>query len=179
MKRTLIPALCVAACLAAAGREAGATVVRAAGLDESIRASEAILVARVAGTRAFESEDGRILTGVRLRVEESLKGAFRSGDSVEIAASGGELNGRRMVTIGEASYRAGERVLVQLERIDGRWHTLGLSLGKWSLTRDERGTDHVTRDLSQLALAGPERVTAGPLPLDDFRRRVREAAGGR
>jgi hypothetical protein len=171
MVRYLVPLMLAGACLLAAP-DAHATVVKAVSLEDSIRGSEAILVGRVMATRTFEDNDGRVMTGVTLRVEEALKGAFRGSDSVEVAALGGSLGGRRMAAIGEATYRVGERVLVQLETIDGRWRTIGLALGKWTLARDERGADQLRRDLSGLAFAGRAQVTSGPVRLDDFRRAV-------
>ena len=171
-------ALVAALALGLTARDAAATVVKGVTLEHSIRASHAILVGQVVGSRAYAAQDGRILTGFRVRVEESLKGPFRAGETAEITTTGGDLDGRRLRVPGEASYRRGERVLVQLERIDGRWHTLGLASGKWSVTRDARG-DHLTRDLSQLAVAGPARLSAGPVPLGEFRRLVRETDAAR
>jgi hypothetical protein len=178
MMRTTMRVLLVVLGFALTARIAGATVVKGVSLERSIRASEAILIGQVVGSRSYEDRDGRILTGFRVRVEEALKGPFRAGDVAEVTTTGGELDGRRLHVPGEAAYRKGERVLVQLERIDGRWHTLGLASGRWTLTRDERG-EHLTRDLSQLAVAGPERMSSGPMPLDEFRRLAREAEAGR
>ncbi len=111
-----------------------ATMVRSASVEKMIDASHVIIVGRVVGQRAFRLDDGSILTGVAIRVEESLKGDLRQGARVEITAYGGELEGQRAVTLGEATYKKGERVLLQLEEIDGRLHTLGLSMGKWTVS---------------------------------------------
>ena len=156
-----------------------ATMVRSASVEEMIDASHAIIVGRVVGQRAFRLDDGSILTGVAIRVEESLKGDLRVGERIEISAYGGELEGQRAVTLGEATYKKGERVLLQLEEIDGRLHTIGLSMGKWNVVEDERGRRHITRNLSGLGLVGGVKMTEGPIMLEDFRRLVEERSRGR
>ncbi|MFQ5877043.1 MAG: hypothetical protein ACE5JH_05050 [Acidobacteriota bacterium] len=176
--RRMVAGMVVALVICSVG-PALATMVRSASLEETIDGSHAIIVGRVLGQRAFRSEDGRIMTGVTIRVEESLKGGLRPGARIEISAYGGELGGQRLVSLGEATYRRGERVLLQLERIDGRLHTIGLSMGKWTVTEDRWGRRHVTRDLSGLGLVGGVEMTQGPIPLDEFRRLVEERARGR
>jgi len=156
-----------------------ATMVRSASVEEMIEASHAIIVGRVVGQRAFRLDDGSILTGVAIRVEESLKGDLRVGERIEISAYGGELEGQRAVTLGEATYRKGERVLLQLEEIDGRLHTIGLSMGKWNVVEDERGRRHITRNLSGLGLVGGVKMTEGPISLEDFKRLIEERGQSR
>ncbi len=156
-----------------------ATMVRSASVEEMIDASRAIIVGRVVGQRAYRLDDGSILTGVTIRVEESLKGDLRQGARVEITAYVGELEGQRAVTLGEATYKKGERVLLQLEEIDGRLHTLGLSMGKWTVSEDERGRRHITRDLSGLGLVDGAKVTEGPISLENFQRLIEERSRGR
>lgn len=156
-----------------------ATTIRGVTLEESIDLSGAIVAGTVVGQRAVRDGDGGILTLVTLRVEESLKGPYAAGGRLEIAAWGGEIGAARQVALGEARYARGERVLLQLETIDGRLHTLGLALGKWSLARDARGGDHLTRSLAGLAVAGEARMTEGPLDLESFRALVLTRTGGR
>ena len=78
-------------------------------------------------------------------------------------------------TVGEARYRLGEKVLVQLENIDGEFHTLGLSFGKWTVARDEAGGQWVTRSLDDLNLVNVKESPATRLSLD----RMREITRGR
>jgi len=149
-----------------------AALVRAITLEQSVDLSDAIIVGKVLGRQAVR-EDGAILTLVRVKVIESLKGDLPVGRVAVVAAYGGELDGARMVTPGEAAFDDGEIVLVQLEPIAGRWHALGMALGKWRVTADEGGEAVIERDLSGLDLAGDEEVARGPLPLGSFRRLVR------
>ncbi len=155
-----------------------ATMVRSAGLEETIDASLAIVSGRVLGQRPFRLADGTLMTAVSIRIEESLKGPFRSGERIEISAWGGKLGGERRVALGEAVYRRGERVLLQLEEIDGRLQTIGLAMGKWNRVAAPDGRERLVRDLSDLGVAGP-RMSEGPLPLERFRRLVAERGGRR
>ncbi len=179
MKLRRIVAGIIVSCVTCSVGPALATMVRSVSLEETIDASHAIVVGRVIGQRGYRLDDSSILTGVAIRIEESLKGDLRQGARVEITAYGGELEGQRAVTVGEATYKKGERVLLQLEEIDGRLHTIGLSMGKWNVVEDERGRRHITRNLSGLGLVGGVKMTEGPIMLEDFRRLVEERSRGR
>lgn len=157
---------------------ADATMVRSASLDEMIDASAAIVVGRVLGLRPYRLDDGRIMTAVRVRVEESLHGPFAAGETIQVTTHGGSYGGRHAVVPGAARYARGERVLLELEVIDGRLHTLGLALGKWSVIEDEFGERLLTRSLAGLGIAGASSLTEGPLALATYRDRVRRRRGG-
>jgi hypothetical protein len=179
MRRRCSLAAAGAAFLALAAGPAAATLVRSASLEETIDASDAIVVGRVVGQRAYRTEDGGIMSGIAIRVDRSLKGQLAEGSRIEISAYGGELDGQRAVALGEASYRKGERVLLLLERVDGRLQTIGLSMGKWTVSEDAHGRSHLTRDLSGLGTAGAAKMTEGPIPLDEFGRLVEERGRAR
>lgn len=149
--------------------DAGATTIKSATLEETIEWSHAIVTGEVLGQRVVRS-GGDLITRVQVRVEESLRGPFRPGDRLVVSAFGGALGDRRQVALGEALYEPGERVLLQLEAIDGRLHTLGLAAGKWNLVEGADGEEQMVRSLEGLALVGGSReMTAGPLALDEFR----------
>lgn len=170
--RRLCTGLAVGALLAAA-LPAAATLVKRATIEESVRASDAIVLGRVLGQRTVRLEDGTVATAVRVRVEQRLKGGFRGGAEIEITAYGGQTPRGRFVVLGEATYQRGERVLLQLEVIDGRLHTLGLAAGKWNVRQDDSGERFLTRDLAGLGLVGDAEMTEGPLPLSEFRDTLR------
>lgn len=161
-----------------AGPSPRAALVRAITLEQSVDLSDAIVVGEVVGRHAVRAE-GAILTLVRIRVIETLKGDLPVGRVAVIAAYGGEVDGARMVTPGEAEFGDGEVVLLQLETIAGRWHSLGMALGKWRVTRDRSGEAVIERDLSGLDFAGDEEVARGPLTLERFRDLVLRRSGGR
>lgn len=159
------------------GAPLGATRIRAVTLEESIDLSSAIVTGKVVAKRAARERDGGLLTVVTVCVEESLKGPYLRGDRIEVSAWGGEMGAARQVALGEAIYRRGERVLLQLEPIDGRLHTIGLAVGKWNLVRGADG-DVMVRSLAGLEADGGAALTEGPLALDDFRALTRARLGG-
>jgi hypothetical protein len=163
------PGLAVVALLLTAV-PAAASMVRRATLEESVRMSDAIVLGRVLGQRTVRLDDGTVATAVRVQVEEGLKGRIGAGSVIEVTAWGGETPEGRFVAVGEATYRRGERVLLQLEVIDGRLHTLGLAARTWTVPQDAAGERHLTRDLSGLGLVGDAEMTEGPLPLTELRR---------
>lgn len=148
---------------------AEATLVRSATLEETIDASAAIVIGKVLSLSPYKLADGRIMTAVRVRVEESLAGGFAPGEVVRVSAYGGSFRGRQAAVLGAARYVKGESVLLQLEPIDGRLHTLGLAMGKWNVSEDPFGGRYLTRSLAGLSLAGRAPVTEGPVSLDEFR----------
>ena len=77
--------------------------------------------------------------------------------------------------MGEARYELGDKVLVQLENIQGEYHTLGLSFGKWNVIRENNGSSSVIRSLFDLNLVGVTESPVTILPLNRMREIVREA----
>jgi len=77
--------------------------------------------------------------------------------------------------LGEAKYKVGEKVLLHLENLDGTYHTLGLSFGKWNVERDRTGKEILRRDLSSLMGVKTEKA---PVPtvmdLQQMRETVRK-----
>jgi hypothetical protein len=133
------------------GGPARATLVEFVSLDTSILLSDLIVTGEVTAVEPSLDASGDIVTRVRLRVKETLKGAAAVGEILEIEAWGGRFGDREMEVVGEARYAVGDGVLLQLEWIEDAWHTLGLSYGKWSLERDEGGPGvWIERDLSGL-----------------------------
>ena len=171
MKRAFACALVIAALAAA---PAWATTVLYIPIKQSIDLSEHVLVGHVLSLEPDYNRDGEIVTKVSLLVEEGLKGGQRRGDVVVFHAWGGSLDGVHVETVGEARYRLGEKVLVQLEAIEGEYHTLGLSFGKWNVVREPSGRQSIVRSLSDLNLVGVAEAPVEKLPLAAMRKAVRE-----
>ncbi|HEV8582972.1 MAG TPA: hypothetical protein VGX68_28225 [Thermoanaerobaculia bacterium] len=142
MRKPLVLALL---CLALATAVASATTIVYVPMRRSVQMSDLMLVGYVLGAQAEYNREGEIVTRVDVLVEEPLKGAAGSGQIVSFHAWGGSLDGVDVETVGEAQYRLGEKVLVQLEDIDGELHTLGLAFGKWNVVRDQAGVDQLIR----------------------------------
>jgi len=158
-----------------AGAAAQATTVVYVPIKKSIQLSDYVLVGHVQRLEAAYNAEGEIVTRVHLLVEESLKGDIRKGEVFVFHARGGSLDGVRVETVGEARYQLGEKVLVQLENIQGEYHTLGLSFGKWNVIREKNGSSSVVRSLFDLNLVGVTESPATILPLNRMREIAREA----
>jgi hypothetical protein len=171
MRRAIVlTALAVALCASALS----ATTVLYVPIERSIEMSDAVLVGHVLRMEAAYNAEGEIVTRVHLLVEESLKGDARPGEVFIFDAWGGSLDGVNVETVGEARYRLGMKVLVQLESIDGEYHTLGLSFGKWDVTKDVKGTQWLSRSLSDLNVVGITEAPVERMPLRQMREAVRE-----
>jgi hypothetical protein len=166
----VLSALAVALCASALS----ATTVVYVPIERSIDLSDAVLVGHVLRMEAAYNSEGEIVTRIDLLVEEALKGEVRRGDVFTFDAWGGSLEGVHVETVGEARYRLGQKVLVQLEAIDGEYHTLGLSFGKWDVVRDAKGVQWITRSLSDLNVVGVTEVPVEKMPLRAMREAARE-----
>ena len=172
MKRGLTLTL-LAALLAVA--PAAATTVMYVPVAKSIQLSELVVIGHVLKLEPAYNREGEIVTKVHLLVQETLKGSLQRGEVFVFDAWGGSLDGTTVETVGEASYKLGEKVLVQLENIDGEYHTLGLSFGKWNVVKGTNGTQTVVRNLSDLHLVGLGETPVESMPLRRMRTLVKSA----
>lgn len=171
MRRAIVlTALAVALCASAVS----ATTVKYVSIGKSIELSESVLVGHVLRTEAEYNRAGEIVTRIDLLVEETLKGNAEAGEVVSFYAFGGSLDGVNVETVGEARYALGQKVMVQLENIDGEYHTLGLSFGKWDVGKDAKGQQWITRSLSDLHMVGLNEAPIEKMPLHRMREIVRE-----
>ena len=166
MKRALVLALALAALCAVS---ASATTVLYVPMNKSVDLSDVILLGHVLRMEPAYNAEGEIVTRIDILVQESLKGGVQSGEVFSFHAWGGSLDGVNVETVGEAKYRLGERVLVQLESIDGEYHTLGLAFGKWSVAQERDGRPVMIRSLSDLHMVGVEETPVEKLPLQRMR----------
>lgn len=148
---------------------ASATTVQYVPMRKAMQMSDVVLIGHVVHQEAAYNKDGDIVTRVSLRVEESLKGAAVAGEVFTFDAWGGHLDGVRVETVGEAKYRLGDKVLVQLEDIEGEYHTLGLSFGKWDIVRDAKNEPWAVRSLFDLNVVGVTEVPATKVRLGALR----------
>ncbi len=170
MKKVVILALVAAAWLTTS---LSATTVLYVPLSKSIQMSDMVLVGHVLKLEGDYNRAGDVVTKVHLLVEESLKGSVKAGDVFVFDAWGGDVDGVHVETVGEARYRLGDKVLVQLEDIDGEFHTLGLSFGKWNVRPSKEGMQEAVRSLDDLHMVGVTEVPAQKIPLQKMRQLVR------
>jgi len=162
-------------CLVLLAGTVSATTIAYVPMKRSVQMSELVLIGYVVGVEPTYNRDGEIVTRVDLLVETPLKGGADHGQIFSFHAWGGHLDGVNVETVGEAHYRLGEKVLVQLENIEGEYHTLGLAFGKWNVVRDPAGAPWIKRDLSDLDMVGLTEAPVEQIPLDRMLRTVREA----
>ncbi len=185
--RALSASAVVIALTVALAAQVRATVMVEVPLEELAREAHAIVrgVVTHTGTRmAIRGDSLDPHTLVTIRVHEWLKG--RGGRTVRLRELGGVGRFTALAIGGAPRYRAGEEVVVFIERLPGgALRTLALSQGRFAVRRNLRdGRAVVTRDLSGLGFARFDRkgVTvhdAGRTPalaLDELGRVVALAA---
>jgi hypothetical protein len=165
--------------LAAALLPAAASVVPYMGLEELEARGQVVVLGEVRSVASMMSEDGRIIvTRAILRIERSLKGGPRAEVTVEVP--GGTLNGTTLVASGAPRFTEGERVVLFLEEVNGRFGVAGWNQGRFTVRRDPRtGRDLVTQPGGGSLYVDPhgrpaprDPRLAGPRVLEDFLRDV-------
>ena len=125
----------VAALLVPAG--AHATTMQELDLSELTYVADLVVEATVVANSVERVEGSVFLrTATTVRVDRVVKGAADEGDRVEVLALGGELDGERTRIASAPVFAPDERVLLFLERRDGRWGVVGMSQGKITLVEE-------------------------------------------
>ena len=174
--------LTLALAVLAGGLEA--STVRRLTLDEMAVRADQIFTGQVIGIASqLNARRTGIHTFVTIEVDEYLKGGRRN--VLTLRFLGGEAEGYRLVVPGSPAFHLGEEVLVFSDGGAGRVPTvLGMASGKFTVGRDPKtGNRVLDRSLAGLTLKDPDGVppapgsalSAGPVPLDQVRRIVREA----
>lgn len=162
---------------------ARASVVLALDLDDLVGQSDEIVVAEVLGQAASWS-GRRIVTDVRLRVEETLHGRSSVASTIVVRRLGGNVGDVGMRVEGEPSFSVGERVLLFLRRTSAGLRVVGMSQGAMRLLPG----DPVMVEPGGSGLALVRRNTEGTLtdvdapqarPLDEVLDDVRRALAAR
>lgn len=156
----LVLPLCLFGLSLAIPRSAGASILQTLDTPELVRRAEHILVGTVEGQRSHWADESHsaIVTDVNIRVTTALRGA-RAGDVVTVRRLGGTVDGIGMRVFGEASYAAGEEVLLFAERRGEALYAVGMTQGKLHVNRDGV-TKSVSVDLQGAELLPP---ASGPL----------------
>lgn len=143
-------------------------------VEQLTQRSELVLHGRVLETRVYPAGPNRlpgIHTEVVLAVDEALKGAPDS--VVRFWVHGGRIGDRMRVVHGQATFEAGEEVVVFLFRNEAGalWPT-GMGRGKWSVRQTPSG--QTTTPATGLEAEG----SASPaVPLRQLMGEVRRVAG--
>lgn len=137
----------------------------------------------------WDREHRRIYTFTEIEVLETLhrRAAVRQGDGLVVRTLGGEVGEIGMRVSGTARFAPGEEVMLFVrasERVQGTFHVVGMSQGKFTVDRSEGPAPQVVPGASGLAYARrkPAHGTAldhhSPLQrmsLEAFRRQVQAA----
>ena len=100
--------------------------------------AELIVLGTVLGKTCQQDDAGRIFTRVECQVTEVWKGAVSSG-ILTVVQGGGILGSRGIAVSGQVDYAVGEEVVAFLVRnVRGEAVTLGLTQGKYHVSRDPR-----------------------------------------
>lgn len=161
--------------LVSVASSAAATVMVRATVEQLTAESERVVLGAVVAATPHDGgprgEPG-IYTRVEVAVEETWRGA-PSGAAV-FWVHGGRLGARAMRTHGQATFAAGERVVVFLDDAGGALFPTGMSQGKWLV---EGGLARSEADPGSLVVReGSAMSPAAPLPAMDLatlRARVR------
>lgn len=173
MRQTRIAVTIVVMMLAVA-TVASAGVVQKLDVADLTRMSHAVLVGQVLDTRSeWNSNHEYIQTFTQIRVDDLAKGSRRAGEIITVREIGGSVGDYNQMLIGGATYKAGEKVLVFLQRAkdgtSGVFQTVALSEGKYIVSTDSRtGRPIAVPDAHDLVYVGeqPSMFDNGPVDLD-------------
>jgi hypothetical protein len=115
---TLLCALALAlALLAAVGAQVRAATVLALDLAALVARADHVVIANAEAEHSrYRTNNRLIVTDVRLRVIESLKGSARAGDTLIATRLGGTVDEIGLSVPGEASFPSGKSAIVFLRR---------------------------------------------------------------
>lgn len=170
---------------------AEATTLQKLSLDDMIQQSTAIVRARVTGSRTAQ-RGANIYTYYRLHVLEAAKSprpgagveSSGQGNDIEVAVSGGTLNGLHQMAIGSPELTQGsEYVLFLWTGKSGLTQIIGLSQGLFAASKDASGQIRLNRaagDEPMLDQSG-RMVPAEPVSLNwsDLRSRIHRELASR
>ncbi len=182
LRRSIAISFAAAISIALSWATASATVVREVPIERMAQDADAIVLGRVERTGVrMRVIDGRWVpfTVSEIRVLDALAGATR-GELIEVVEYGGidPRTQRETRIAGSPRYRAGERVLLFLERVGAAgFRTYGMALGCFRVVPSDRsdGRQRVRRALGAVGLAswaaGSMQVDEGgaaEMPLEEF-----------
>jgi hypothetical protein len=165
-------------------------------LHDMVTVSSAIVHGTViAQSSRWNDDRSLVVTDVRIRVTDALKGA--PGDEILVTQPGGVVGKLRVDVPGAAVFQPGQETVLFLKpTTEGRTIVTGLFLGRFDVTEDPRTGAKTVRGLEDQGLTrlgkpgdvqvlGHGAAVGGPVPVDDFLSTVRalvrdvDAQGGK
>ena len=158
-----------------------ATIMQRLEIEELTRLSTDVFHGQVIATETrWNPERTRIYTDVRLRINETFKGAAKRSETVTVVQLGGEKDGRRLDYAGRPEFTAGETIVLFTTRTRANDLTVvALKQGKLQVAGNEAVRDFAGLTIVERAPAGKrlQPVAAKPerLTLDELRTRISRA----
>lgn len=110
--------------------------------------STAVVIARVGPAEVLPHDQYEtVMTRTTLRIEEVLYGA--APKQVLIHQVGGTLGGRTVLVPGDASFEQGERCVLFLRQVEGRWYLTAMEQSKYRLNDHPKFGTLMTRKLGE------------------------------
>ncbi len=117
-----------------------------------VTASRAIVVATAGDSHGRWAPGGWIETVTELHVEEAIKGAIGTGETIKVTELGGSVGEISYIVAGSPKYAPGERVLLFLETNDrGEWVAKNMVVGKFTPAQDASGRRLLLREAGEIA----------------------------
>ena len=136
-------ALLVLSALALSSSPARATTAQALSLQEMVSRADLVALVEVLDQVPREDARGRIVTDVRLRVLDPMRGDAASGDEVVLVRLGGAIGDLGMRVAGEPGFEDGARYVIFARAFEGLFRPVGMSQGVMRVSTDEAGRDIV------------------------------------
>lgn len=136
---------------------AGATIVRPLTLEMMAQRADVVVRGRVVGQDvAWNDDKTRIYTVTRVEIAEAYKGGDKAGAVIAIRQIGGTVDGLTQAVVGNAKLRAGEEVVLFLDRDEAKplHYVIGMAQGKFGVSR-EGPEPKVVHDVEGLAFMAP------------------------
>jgi len=149
-------------------------------VEELARSADAVVHGRVVAIEVRRDGEGRVYTQVELVLEDVWKGRM-AGHTCVLVHGGGTLGEVDVRASGQAEFAIGDELVAYMTRSPrGEWITVGLSQGRFEISRDE-ATGYrwvrnrfwgANRDLGRArGMAWPP---GRPLRLEELKRRTQE-----
>lgn len=146
--------------------QAEATIVVPLTLEQMQTRSNVVVRAVVLDSVSeWDRSEKHIFTFTRLKVLETFKGTNSVGEIIRIRTLGGEVGEVGMAVAGTAKFQPSEEVVIfgRTDRYDAaNFQVVGMSQGKFSIKKNDKGESMVIPDLTGLAFASTKegRVTS-------------------
>ena len=143
---------------------ASATIVIKLDLPALVQRAGTVFLGKAVKTHSHWTLDRKhIVTDTTFRVQQSLRGAGASGNTVSIRSLGGVVDGIGMRVSGSPVFRKGQEVLLFAEQRGAYRYVVGMTQGAYRVSRDSRGRATVRVNLDGVSLA--RRTPSGRLEL--------------